>query len=104
MPLDFPEIATQSTVDTEKMWQVVLLDDDDHSYDYVIEMLMAIFGHSMDLAYRMACEVDSKKRVIVDVDSKKRAQAKCDRIRAYGPDKRMERSRGSMSSVIEPIE
>ena len=26
-------------------WHVVLLDDNQHTYDYVIEMLMAIFGY-----------------------------------------------------------
>jgi ATP-dependent Clp protease adaptor protein ClpS len=86
------------------MWQVVLLDDDDHTYDYVIEMLMDIFGHPLDLAYRMACEVDAKGRVIVDVDAKEPATAKCERIRSYGPDERMERSRGSMSAIVEPVE
>ncbi len=104
MPVDLPDLKSDTTVDTEKMWQVVLLDDDDHTYDYVIEMLMAIFGHSMDLAYRMACEVDTRKRVIVDVDEKKLAKAKCKRILTFGPDARMERSRGSMSAVIEPVD
>jgi hypothetical protein len=27
-------------------WHVVLLNDDDHTYEYVMEMLGAVFGHS----------------------------------------------------------
>ncbi len=103
MPIDLPDIESKSTTDLDQMWQVVLLDDDDHTYDYVTEMLVAIFEHSEGLAYRMACEVDSKKRVIVEVAGKKEAEAKCERIKTYGPDWRIERSQGSMSAVVEPV-
>ena len=47
-------------------YNVVLLDDNDHTYDYVIEMLMDIFRHSSQTAFEMACEVDAHGRVIVD--------------------------------------
>jgi ATP-dependent Clp protease adaptor protein ClpS len=105
MPVDTPDQKTETEIltDTDNLWQVVLLDDDDHTYDYVIEMLMELFGHPVELAYQMACDVDKDKRVIVDVDTKEKAQVGCDRIKAYGPDWRMKRSKGSMSSVIEPV-
>ncbi|RYG73058.1 ATP-dependent Clp protease adaptor ClpS, partial [bacterium] len=32
-------------LDSDTPWNVVLLDDDYHSYDYVVEMLMALFGY-----------------------------------------------------------
>ncbi|RMF85169.1 MAG: ATP-dependent Clp protease adaptor ClpS, partial [Planctomycetota bacterium] len=48
------------------LWHVVLLDDDDHTYEYVIEMLMKLFHHTPERAYEMACEVDSTGRVIVE--------------------------------------
>lgn len=85
-------------------YHVVLLDDDDHTYDYVIEMLMQIFRHSRETAFRMACEVDARGRVIVDTTTKERAELKRDQIHAYGPDWRIPRCRGSMSAVIEPAE
>ena len=31
-------------------YNVVLLDDDDHSYEYVILMLKRVFGHSINKA------------------------------------------------------
>ena len=68
---------------TAPFWHVVLLDDDDHTYDYVIEMLGKIFGHGLETAFQMACEVDTTGRVIVDTT-------------------RLERSQGSMSASIEP--
>ncbi len=83
-------------------YHVVLLDDNDHTYDYVIEMLMQIFGHSRATAFRMACEVDTAGRVIVDTTTKERAELKRDQIHAYGPDWRIPHCQGSMSALIEP--
>ncbi|HCV42245.1 MAG TPA: Clp protease ClpS [Bacteroidetes bacterium] len=86
------------------MYHVVLLDDDDHSYDYVIEMLMDLFGHSERRAYEMACEVDARKRVIVETTYKERAEMKCRQIHAYGADWRIPHCKGSMSANVEPAE
>ncbi len=83
-------------------YHVVLLDDNDHTYDYVIEMLMQIFRHSQAKAFRMACAVDSAGRVIVDTTTMERAELKRDQIHAYGPDWRIPHSVGSMSAVIVP--
>ncbi|HOW18322.1 MAG TPA: ATP-dependent Clp protease adaptor ClpS [Phycisphaerae bacterium] len=83
-------------------YNVILLDDDDHTYDYVIEMLQKLFGHSKERAFQMAKEVDTTGRVIVDTTTLERAELKRDQIHAYGPDWRLKRSRGSMSARIEP--
>ncbi|MEJ7870867.1 MAG: ATP-dependent Clp protease adaptor ClpS, partial [Rubrobacteraceae bacterium] len=40
-------------------YNVVLLDDDDHSFEYVIYMLGKVFGHPPEKGYRMAIEVDT---------------------------------------------
>ena len=40
-------------------FNVVLLDDDDHSYEYVIMMLKKIFGHPIEKGYVMAQEGDA---------------------------------------------
>ena len=84
------------------MWHVVLLDDDDHTYDYVIEMLGKLFGHGLETAFQMAREVDATGRVIVDTTALERAELKRDQIHAYGRDWRLERSQGSMSATLEP--
>jgi len=86
----------------EHKYNVVLIDDDDHTYDYVIEMLMDIFGHSVEESYIMACEVDFKGRVIVYTTSKEEAEMKKDEILNFGPDHRLTRSKGSMNAIIEP--
>ena len=67
-------------------------------------MLMKLFGHPQDLAYRMACEVDAAGRVIVDVSTREKAEAGRKRICEFGPDPLLSRSQCSMDAVIEPVE
>ena len=83
-------------------YNVVRLDDDDHSYEYVIRMLGQLFGHSREKAFKMACEVDQTGRVIVLTTTKEHAELKRDQIHAFGADKLLARSKGSMRAVIDP--
>jgi ATP-dependent Clp protease adaptor protein ClpS len=85
-------------------WNVVLLNDDDHSYEYVIEMLGVLFAHPPEKAFQMAKEVDTSGRVIVLTTHKEKAELKRDQIHAYGVDKRIATCKGSMSAIIEPAE
>jgi ATP-dependent Clp protease adaptor protein ClpS len=84
------------------LYSVVLLDDDDHTYDYVIEMLQKIFIFSVDQAYRHAEEVDRAGRTVLITCELPQAEFARDQIHSYGPDWRLPRSMGSMSAVIEP--
>ena len=95
------------TVEQAKLapnYHVVLLNDDDHTYEYVIEMLGRLFGYGVDKAFRMAREVDTAGRVIVWTGSLEQAEVKRDRIHGYGADPRIPRCKGSMSAIIEPAE
>ncbi|MBS2039034.1 ATP-dependent Clp protease adaptor ClpS [bacterium] len=85
-------------------WNVVLLDDDDHSYEYVIFMLQRLFGHSLETAFLMAKEVDTTGRVIVFSTHKERAELERDRIHGFGADPLIQRCKGSMSAIIEPAQ
>lgn len=84
------------------LWNVVLLDDDDHTYEYVIEMLTKIFRHDLQRAFKMAQEVDRSGRVIVDTTARETAELRREQILSYGPDPRIPKCKGSMSAVIEP--
>ncbi len=85
-------------------YNVVLLDDDDHSYQYVIGMLEELFAHPPELGNKMAKELDTAGRVIVLTTHKEKAELKRDQILAFGKDPIMASSKGSMSAVIEPVE
>jgi ATP-dependent Clp protease adaptor protein ClpS len=82
-------------------YNVVLLDDDDHSYEYVILMLKKVFGHSVNKAYEMAVEVDTAGRVVVLTTHLEEAELKRDQIQAFGPDPLIPRCKGSMAASVE---
>jgi ATP-dependent Clp protease adaptor protein ClpS len=83
-------------------YHVVLMDDDDHTYEYVIGMLQKLFGILPEHGFQLAQEVDTTGRVIVDTTTLERAELKRDQIHAFGRDWRITRCEGSMQSVIEP--
>jgi len=85
-------------------YNVVLRDDDDHSYEYVIRMLQQVFGYPPERGYQFATEVDSSGRVILLTTTLEHAELKRDQIHAFGPDPLLARSAGSMSAVLEPAE
>ncbi len=85
-------------------YQVVLWDDEDHSYAYVIEMLGALFGCPPERGYQMAEEVDTRGQVVVLTTTMEHAELKRDQILAYGKDRLIVRCEGSMSATIEPAE
>ena len=85
-------------------YHVILLNDEDHSYEYVIRMLRQLFGHPEAKGFQMAKTVDSTGLAIVDTTSLERAELKRDQIHAFGADPLIERCQGSMSAAIEPAE
>jgi len=99
---DTEVVAAHPRPRTAPRWHVVLLDDDDHTYDYVIEMLGDLFGHGRETAFKMAREVDTAGRVIVETAVFERAEFRQHQIHAYGPDWRIERCQGAMRAVLEP--
>jgi ATP-dependent Clp protease adaptor protein ClpS len=105
--ITLPEVETRvkekPTVRRQPPYNVVLLNDDDHTYQYVIVMLMELFGYPMEKGYQMAEEVDKTGRVIVLTTTKEHAELKQDQIHAYGPDPWTSKEcKGSMTAIIEP--
>ncbi len=84
------------------MYNVVLLDDDQHTYDYVIDMLQRLFLVSAQQAFHHAEEVDTTGRTIVLTCELPAAEFGRDQIQSFGPDWRMPESKGSMSAIVEP--
>jgi len=82
-------------------YNVILWDDNDHTYEYVIRMLRKLFGHSLEQGYEIARQVDSTGRAICLTTTKEHAELKRDQIHAYGKDDGIPRCKGSMSSSIE---
>lgn len=97
-----PAVKKGSQDEATPLYNVVLLDDNDHTYEYVIEMLKKLFACSQASAWNHAVEVDKTGRTIVFTGELPLAEFGRDQILAYGADPRMPRSQGSMSAIVEP--
>ena len=85
-------------------YNVILWDDDDHSYEYVILMVKKIFGFSISKGFKIAKMVDAQGRCICLTTTMEHAELKRDQIQSFGPDILIERSKGSMRASIEAVE
>lgn len=83
-------------------YHVVLWDDDDHTYEYVIRMLKELFGHPAEKGFQIAQQVDRGGKAICLTTTREHAELKRDQIHAFGRDPLIARCQGSMSSTIEP--
>jgi len=101
-PSALPEVEVTGREERVPLFHVVLLDDNDHTYDYVIEMLQKLFIFTLQEAFQHAREVDATGRTVLLTCELPQAEFARDQIHAYGPDPRLPRSKGSMSAVIEP--
>lgn len=85
-------------------WNVVLLDDQEHTYEYVIRMMQELFGMDRGRALRIAETVDREGRAVCLTTHKEHAELKRDQILAYGKDPLIAACAGSMSAIIEPAD
>lgn len=84
-------------------YNVILWDDQDHTFAYVIAMMQAVFGHPTEKGFQIAEEVNTRGRAIVLTTTREHAELKRDQIHAYGKDPLIEACAGSMWSTIEPV-
>ncbi|MGC4030309.1 MAG: ATP-dependent Clp protease adaptor ClpS [Tepidisphaeraceae bacterium] len=85
-------------------YHVVLLDDNDHSHEYVMEMMKVLFGYPAAMGYTLADTVDRRGRAIVFTTHRELAELKCQQIQGFGNDWRVATCRGSMTAVIVKAE
>ncbi|GIW88659.1 MAG: ATP-dependent Clp protease ClpS [Isosphaeraceae bacterium] len=102
--LPVQETQTEPSAQTRKLppYNVIIVNDEEHTFDYVIEMLCKLFRHDLDTAKRMTWLIHTTGRCIVFTTHKEMAELKRDQVLAYGPDPRLRQSRGSMRCYIEP--
>lgn len=83
-------------------YHVVLLNDDDHTFDYVIRMCQMLFGRPVERGSVLAKQVDEEGRSILWTGPLEVAELKRDLIHAFGADPLIPRCQGSMTAEIEP--
>jgi ATP-dependent Clp protease adaptor protein ClpS len=102
--LDEPMVERRRKVRLQPRYNVVLINDDDHTVDYVIEMMHDLFNHPPEKGFQIAEEVHNEGRCVCLTTTFEHAELKVDQIHEYGPDPRLSRCDGSMSAELEAVE
>jgi ATP-dependent Clp protease adaptor protein ClpS len=97
-----PSLRDEQEQAHARLFHVVLLDDDEHTYDYVVEMLQKLFFFSLEIAFQRAVEVDTTGRTVVITCTLPEAEFGRDQIQSFGADPRMPQSKGSMTAILVP--
>jgi ATP-dependent Clp protease adaptor protein ClpS len=93
---------TRGPVQQLRQWNVVLINDQEHSYNYVTTMLRELFALPVEKAVEVATAVDRSGRAVCMTTHREYAEYKRDQIMAFGKDALVDRCSGSMTAVIEP--
>jgi ATP-dependent Clp protease adaptor protein ClpS len=95
------DTETETETRSDRVCKVILFNDEEHTYDYVVEMLSHACSLSRDKAFRCAVEVDLTGRTIVFYGSRSACAGVVSKIHAYGPDHRLPQSMSSMNAEIQ---
>ncbi len=85
-PVVKPKNKKDERTKRQPRFHVILWDDDDHSYEYVILMMRQIFGHTIDRGFKIANAVDSDGRSICLTTTREHAELKVEQIHSFGKD------------------
>jgi len=67
-------------------YAVVVYNDDEHTFQYVIETLKKVFGYPTEKGFQLAEEIHTRGRAVVWSGSKEVAELKRDQVRGAGKD------------------
>jgi ATP-dependent Clp protease adaptor protein ClpS len=96
------ELENTTRDELEKLYHVIILNDEEHTFEYVIEMLQSVFALPYAAAVARTVEADATGSAIVLTTNLDEAEKKRDQVHAYGPDWRLPHSRGSVAALVEP--
>ena len=83
-------------------FNVILLNDDDHTVEYVVLLCQKVFGYPVEKGVQIAAEVHVTKRCILWTGSLELAELKQSQIHSLGKDELVDRCQGSMTAILEP--
>lgn len=85
-------------------YAVILHNDDLHTFQYVIDLLMKLFTYPLEKAFVLTTQVHTQGKSIVWTGSLEVAELKRDQIRGFGPDMyAMTKVEFPLGVTIEPL-
>lgn len=96
------QVQDETETRRQPPYNVIIVNDEEHTFDYVIELLCKVFRHSVKTAQEMTWRIHLTGRAVVFTTHKELAELKRDQVLSYGPDPRMSISKGPLDCYIEP--
>jgi ATP-dependent Clp protease adaptor protein ClpS len=81
-----PRQAPATRPKRQPPYGVIVLNDDKHTFPYVIEVLQKTFGYALPRAFKLTLQVHVSGRALVWSGPLETAEFKRDRIIGFGPD------------------
>jgi ATP-dependent Clp protease adaptor protein ClpS len=99
-----PRAKTDTATKTRRLppYHVIVLNDEEHTFEYVIDLLIRLFAHPVNVAKELTWRIHTTGRAVVYTTHKEKAELKRDQVLACGPDPRMSNSKGPLGCYIEP--
>jgi len=97
-----PKTAPTTSTKRQPPYHVIILNDEEHTFEYVIELLAKLFAHPRSKGEELAWTIHSRGRAVVYTTHKEKAELKREQVLSYGPDPRMSVSKGPLGCYIEP--
>ena len=85
-------------------FRIILWNDDDHSFQYVVNMMHRVFGYDKARGMIIACGVHTCGKTQVAILPLELAELKREQIRNFGPDPLIPGSVSSMYATLEEVE
>ncbi len=82
-------------------YNVILFNDEEHSFEYVIELLIKLFKYAKPKAEELTLRIHLTGRAIVMTTHRELAELKREQVLSYGPDPYMSISKGPLACAIE---
>lgn len=101
-PKNSKKTQNESKPKRQPPYNVILLNDDDHTVEYVVALCQKVFGYPIEKGVQIAAEVHVTKRCILWTGSLELAELKQEQIHSLGKDELVARCQGSMTAILEP--
>jgi ATP-dependent Clp protease adaptor protein ClpS len=84
-------------------YHVIILNDDHHSFEFVIHVLREVFRHTVEQAFTLTKEAHDKGRAVVWTGNKEVAELKAEQVETFHETRERDGAKlGPLGCVIEP--
>ena len=104
LPTLTPSTETQEEIQTRRIppYNVILLNDDYHTMEFVIEVLMKVLGCQKERAFQLMLEAHESGRAIIWSGPLEGAELKQEQVQTFHEKHGDGRELGPLGCVIEP--